>query len=284
MHRALFLRTSAELLEELRILLNDVAETRWTDDVLLRSINRALREWHGRVAIPHRLAQTFTLGTLTYALPDYAIGPVDVVVQHYLYPNTYPSTGDLQEEYALGARIEVTASGARQVRLNAPVEGVGALIWWAAPSMIPLTAMTLGGDIDDDDTTLTTSTFWDADPSGYLKIENEFLAYAGIAHAAVSTLSNLSRAVNFTTASAHTTGTTIDWCVPADDHSLYEQLLNRAAEFAHRTALQDGAGVETEHHERMMLDARMMADRFWGEYVPARPAIMQLRGSRGRYL
>ena len=97
------------------------------------------------------------------------------------------------------------------------------------------------------------------------------MGYVGLTRASGSTtLGNLVRGVNDTTAAVHAAAATLTWGVAAPATELYQQLLDQTAMYLHQMFLGQASPNERDLHERMISFFKANADQFWRRYVPAR--------------
>lgn len=264
---------------------------RWSDRQYRYAINQSLREWWDRVRVPHILdiEGLASSGEYAYDLPDYVRGPI--VVQFLVWPgNPYafidqpvgytPGTGETWME-APGWSLEPGDSGGQVLRLAArPYSASGRVIWHQPNGPGPLladgTAALLDGNISDTATSLTVTGAWDVHDAGYVKINNEWLRYAGVARGADTVLQNLGRGINGTTAASHTATDEIEWGIGVDTARLWQQLQRQARLHLHEYQLADGAEHERANHERMLQWYQGQTEAFWQQYTPSRRVRMRL--------
>lgn len=279
-----FLKTQTELLQDMRRRMRDPDGARWPDYEVYTGINDCLLTWHNRVTIPHlyTVPGGWVAGTVEYTLPAYMRGHIDPQVKRYssYYPNV--SGIGLEAETWVDVQaftIEPDGSGGQKLRFElAPSTDDGRIIWWSHNGPVPLTAPALNAQIDADDTSLVlSSAVTDIDQVGYIKIDSEWLHYAGVTYgASTTTLSNLLRGVNSTTAAIHNSSTSVYWGVGCHRSDLYGQLYNATRSFLHALFLTDAADAERTHHERQAMYYADVARGFWRSYVPNRKPKLRL--------
>jgi hypothetical protein len=104
-----------------------------------------------------------------------------------------------------------------------------------------------------------------------VKIEQEWLQYAGVTlGASTTTLNNLVRGCFDTTAAAHNTTTAVNFGVAVHRMDLYQQLYAHATAFLHGLYLTDAGVTEKEVHQWGIRYWQQMADDYWKTYTPAR--------------
>lgn len=279
-----FLRTQVELLQDMRRRMRDPDGARWPDYEVYTGINDTLLTWQNRVTIPHlyTVSGGWVAGTVEYTLPAYMRGHIDPQVKRYssYYPNV--SGIGLEAETWVDVQaftVEPDGSGGQKLRFEfAPSTDDGRIIWWSHNGPVPLTAPALNAQIDSDDTSLVlSSAVTDIDQAGYIKIDSEWLHYAGVTYgASTTTLSNLLRGVNSTTAATHDSSTAVYWGIGCHRSDLYGQLYNATRSFLHALFLTDAADAERTHHERQAMYYADVARGFWRSYVPNRKPKLRL--------
>jgi hypothetical protein len=279
-----YLLKQSEILIEIRRRLRDPNGSRWTDTEVYSGINDCLLSWHGRVSIPHVYALTdgWQAGVSEYALPSYIRGSIDPqqrrFTTNWLHEAGITSETDTWIDIQ-AFRVEPNGSGGQTLRLDfSPASDEGRVIWWHPNGPVPLTIPALNAGIDSDDTSLVLSTVVTGiEPAGYIKIDSEWMHYAGVTEGtATTTLSGLLRAVNSTTAASHNSATSVYWGVGAHRNDLYGQLYNHVQFYLHGLYLTDAAESERAHHERMSLFNMQRAEEYWRRYTPARKTKMRL--------
>lgn len=277
--------TQADLYTRIRERTRDTANRRWSQKEVYNAINDGLTRWSNRVFVPFLYTVTggFTLGDYDYTLPWYISPPVDVQIYRQHYVDGLPiqtNDGSMSTWVDFPAyRLEPDGSGGQVLRLEVvPYDTDARIVWWAQNGPVPATLATLNANISS--TTATTCTFGSAPvigPAGYVKIDDEWLAYAGYTQASsVTTLQNLVRGVNGTTAATHTSGATVYWGIAAHRPDLFNQMYHQAWANMHNLFLQDASPKEIEHHTFQLRFHQQMADEFWKNYVPNRTGRMRL--------
>lgn len=285
-----FLRAQNELLTDMRRRMRDPDGARWTNYEIYTGINDCLLSWYGRVSIPHlyTLPGGWASGQNEYALPSYIRGPIDPQQKRYssrwLHGSGVSSDADTWVNIQ-GYSVEPNGTGGQTLRLDfSPNADDARIIWWQPNGQLPLSPPVLSATIDSDDTSLVLSTpVTDISDAGYIKINAEWLHYAGVTYgASTTTLNNLLRGLNETAAASHTNGAAVQWGVGVHRQDLYGQLYAHVQSFLHGLYLTDAAESERVHHERLSLYHRQLADAYWRTYTPARtPRIRLGHGSVG---
>lgn len=279
-----YLRSQTELLLEVRRRMRDPDGARWPDHEVYTGINDCLLTWHNRVTIPHlyTVPGGWVAGQVDYTLPSYIRGQLDPQQRRYssnwLYASGLSSDADTWVDVQAFA-VEPNGSGGQTLRLEfSPAPDSGRIIWWYHNGPVPITTPALNATITSSDTSLVLSTaVTDIADAGYIKIDSEWLYYAGVTYgASTTTLSNLLRAVNSTTAATHTSGTSVYWGVGCHRADLFGQMYTYVRGFLHGLFLTDGAESEKTHHERQAMFYGDQAKMFWRGYVPNRKPRMRL--------
>lgn len=279
-----FLKTQTELLQDMRRRMRDPDGARWPDYEVYTGINDCLLTWHNRVTIPHiyTIPTGYVSGTVDYTLPSYIRGHIDP--QQKRYSSYWPNVSGIGLEAETwvdvqGFTVEPDGAGGQKLRLEfSPVTDDARIVWWSHNGPIPLTAPALNAQIDSDDTSLVLSTaVTDIDQAGYIKIDSEWLHYSGVSYGtSTTTLSNLLRGVNSTTAATHNSSTTVSWGIGCHRSDLFYQLYCWVRGYLHGLYLTDGAESEKAQHERQALYWTNEAKAFWRGYVPNRKPKMRL--------
>lgn len=279
------LRTQLELYTNIRQRMRDTANRRWTQQEAYNAINDGLAQWHNRVFVPflYSLTDGFATGDYEYALPWYITEPIDVEAYRTIFLNGLPvelAAGTQSTWQNVPAyRLEPDGAGGQLLRLEiAPYDTDARVIWWSNNGPVPATIATLNANITT--TTATTCTIASAPVignAGYIRIDDEWIAYSGYTQASsVTTLQNLLRGVNGTAAATHTSSTSVYWGIAAHRQDLFNQLYESAMAAMHNLFLQDAAPKEIEHHTFQVRYHQQVADEYWRRYIPNRPAKMRL--------
>lgn len=279
-----FLETQADVLTQVRQRVRDTANRRWSQTEVYNAVNDSLRKWSTKVFTPfiYTLPDGFDIATYTYALPWYITPPIDVETRRLIYLDGLQiQFADTEYTYqdVPAYRIESDGSGGQTLRLEIqPYDADARVIWWGTNGPVPLTVPTLNANITT--TTATTCTIGATPiigPSGYIKIDDEWMQYSGYTQASsTTTLQNLIRGVNGTTAATHTSGTSVYWGIAAHRVDLFTQLYEDTLAAMHNLFLQDASPKEIEHHTFQVRYHQQVADEFWRKYTPNRPPKMRL--------
>lgn len=280
------LRTQAELLQTIKQVMRDTASNRWTASEIYVAINQSLDKWSRRVSVPfiYNITDGFETSTYEYSLPYYIRPPLDVQQKRY----TGISASNIQFDLDQGSStwqdvpawaIEPDGSGGHKLRLGIlPYEVDARIIWWAPNGHVPLSVPNTSAAITT--TTATTLTLTGVPyiaNAGFVKIDQEIIAYAGKSQSAtITTLTNLTRGYAGTTAATHTITTPCYWMVGVHREDLFAQLANQARAYLYSLFLTDAAPREIEHHTFQMRYWQQSADEFWKTYAPNRSPKMRL--------
>jgi len=152
-----------------------------------------------------------------------------------------------------------------------PLSVDGRIIWYAQNGRLPTTTPTLNASITSSSTSLVLASVVDVAPAGYIKIDNEWLAYADTTiGSTTTTLLNLQRGLYETTAASHTGATAVYWGVMAQRQDLYDQLQDQATAKLHALFLTNASPQETEQHVFQTRYYQQLADEYWARFTPAR--------------
>lgn len=259
--------------------LRDSSHVRWTSALKYAALNRALREWDGRVLIPHlyTLTDGWAAGTYEYSLPDYIRGPIRPEQQRTSYDYPYVSLGDSSTTTWVPItawHLEPNGSGGQTLRLDGhPYSTEGRIIWHTPQSTVPATAPTITtSSITSSSTSVIVNAAVDVENAGYVKIEGEWIHYADMTRGtSTTTLLNLTRGLNDTAAASHDTGVTVYWGIAMPVRSLYDQLFSGTIWRLHGMNIADGADHERSNHEKPLGLHKKIADEYWRTYVPYLP-------------
>jgi hypothetical protein len=282
--RSVYLRTTADLEEDLAQRMNDWPDDTWTTSQKLQGLNASLNLWVPRVRVPflYTISGGFVSGTYIYDLPDYIEGPIDVQFKALTgYYIGSQSSDDRRWEYVNAFDVDVSSDGGRELRLHYDVFNTDARIfWWGFNGPIPRTSShpVTDGGVTIGATSLDIASQPVIGQAGYVKVDNEWMSYAGYDENTDGTLTleNLGRGQFNTTAAAHGSGDTVNWGIAAPRRDLYEQLMYEAAAYLHMLKLNDASQQERSHHTDQMLTYKQMADEFWNRYYSQRPARFRL--------
>lgn len=272
-----YLRSQTELLADCEARLRDTGNARWSDAEIYRALNDALLFWNDRVSVPHIYTITggWLSNTFEYSLPNYVRPPLRAEVRRPMpYQEFGVNAGTVYNWQVIPTTTEPDGAGGLKLRLEAqPHTLEGRVVWMAPNSRMPTTVPTTSGSTDAAATSMVLGSAVDCDSTGYVKVNAEWLFYAGVTRAAsTTTLLNLVRGLYGTTAATHSTSSSAAWGVAMDDLSLLRQLYDQAFAYLHSLYLTDAAQSEKSTHEKMMLHYQQRADAFWQTYAPKRQA------------
>lgn len=273
---ALTVRSQTDLANELEILLDDTSNARWSVAQHYAAINHGLMDWGRRVLVPYlyTLPTGFTAGTSEYALPAYMDGFIRLQQLMPVAPMTEP-TGEETDSVWVDVDFHntyPTSTGGRNLRLNYDPMSVSArIIWYAPNSMVPLTATlpVTSAEIAGGATSVTLTTKPTIGKSGYIKIDAEWISYAGVTEAATTlTLTNLVGGLFGTTAATHSSGATVTWGVAVHRTDLFAQLQYRCLAFLMALKLNNIAPTERMNYRDQMLYYTQRADDMLRSVAP----------------
>lgn len=276
------LRSQTTLLDDIRRAMRDTDRKRWTDAEIYDSINAALREWEGRVQIPHYYNIDFSSGTYEYTLPTYIdAAQMDVQIKRTVWGLNTETGDEWEDVYTDLTAWHVIPSATGGVTLlidNAVNTQDGRIIWWGHNGSIATTACVSNAELVANGTSLVLSVVVpNIGRAGFLKVGQEWMAYAGVSDDGTkTTLNNLVRGLEGSTAAIHAAGATVAFGVAAPNENLFQVLFDQVARDLHRLFLTNGAPNESEHHERLMGYHEQRVQAFWRMWVPARPPQMRL--------
>lgn len=274
-----YYRAQNDILADTQAERRDTGADRWSATEIYRGLNRALDEWDGRVSMPmlYTIPGGWSAATDSYALPAYIHGTVQPQVRYAPVSDFSTETTWVNlrmyslEPDGLGGtvlRVRVSGSGPQ-------LTSDGRVIWYAKNSRVPLAPPALSAELSATATTLTVNAAVEVGDTGYLKVDSEWMSYAGVTRgASTTTLLNLQRALNGSTAAIHSAGATVYWAVCAPSQRLFGVLLDQVFVHLHGLFLTDGSNKTTEHHERQMLYFENRVKEAWRRHVPAHSPVM----------
>jgi len=256
--------------------MRDPNATRWTAAEYYAALNQVLMTWADKVKFErvYTITDGWQASVFEYTIPNYVRPPIFAemlrTVPHYEYVISNPTTTRWQP--VQGWDLVGNTTGGQALRLYAPPRNLeGRVAWYAPNSRVPTTIPTTNAQIDSDDTSVTLGAAVDCDEVGFIKINAEYISYAGVARdSATTTLQNLVRAVNGSTAATHNSSSSVYWCVAMDDMRLMKLLYDQWRSALHSFFIQDGGVHETGRHEKGMGYYDQMAMNFWPTYKPER--------------
>lgn len=269
------LRLQTEVESELEALLGDGAAV-WTDTQRYRAINQALSVWQGRVLVPYvyTLSAGWDDDTYDTDLPNYIDGPIDPqILQTKDWPIQFTITHELSTWVDMeGYSLETNATGGQTLRLHWPAyASEGRILWWGHNGPVPTTLPVTSAEISSSATSLTLTTKPTIGRSGYIKIDSEWMQYAGYNEGATTlTLTNLVRGVQGTTAATHVITSTVTWGIAMDRAELLQQLYHQATANLWWVKAANPGAAQADHISGLYREAQAQAKAYWRSYVPAR--------------
>ncbi len=279
----IYLKDQATILVDIRSRVRDPDGERWQDEEIYGAINDALLAWHGRVRVPHiyTLEGGWVSGTFEYVLPDY-------IRSGYIQPQMRANT--VYDQFSLyqlssetwvdipGWRIEPNASNQRVLRFNvSPYTTDGRIIWWGSNSPLPEPGVSLKTTIDADDTSIVLDGIVDCLEYGWLKIENEWIQYAGLARSTDTTLTAAARGLpQGAVAATHTAPLDVYFGVAMPRLELYRVLMDQVLMHLHELYLGNAAAKESQLHQEMIGYYSARVEKFWKNWSDTKSARQRI--------
>jgi len=182
-----------------------------------------------------------------------------------------------------GWHVEPDGLGGQKIRLDTnPWPFAARIIYWAVNGPLPTALAALSADVTSTATSLSISSKPTIAPNGYVCIDQEWMEYSGytVDSATQTTLLNLDRGLNGTTATTHTAATSVYWGLGVLREDLWTQLEQQAIANLHGLFLTNAAPQETQAHIFQVRYYEQLAEEFWKGYVPPSAPAYQL-GRRG---
>ena len=279
----IYLKSQSEILDEIEYQMKDYGNNRWSNVEIYRAINIALGLWSTRVGVEviYTLSSGFSSGTYEYDLPTYVRPPLrvqhKVPVPHYEdvdvdFTNTYTWV-----DVPGWTLLPNDADGYTILLESLPQDLDAQIIWTVRNGPIPKAIPVLNAECSSTATSLALSTVENVADSGYIKIGQEWICYAGVTRGtSTTTLSNLTRGVYDTTAATHASGADVEWGIAVHRMDLYNQLYDQVRAMLHELYLTNAAPRERDVHERLLSFYRQQADDFWKRYTSGRQPRMNL--------
>ena len=271
-----YLKSQADILADLQVLMRDPTPTRWTAVEFYHALNRGLDQWWDRVMIEnvYTVSGGWVSGTYEYSLPSYITEPVrpQVLRTRPIYPDLrIDDTTTTTWIDVPGYKVVPDGDGTLSLKLLVvPYSLEGQILWWTENGHVPTTLATVNTQLEVAATSLIADGELDVGESGWVKIGAEWMGYAGLTRAAATTtLNNLVRGVNGTTDAQHIATANIEWGIAADKPSLWRQLYDQIVTHLHEYYLTDASARERDHHERQVSFYQKRADVYWESYVPS---------------
>lgn len=288
----LHLQTQSELRDEIEDYLNDSTNELATAAQYYSNINRAISLWAGRVVVPHLYEFDFSTGTTEYTLPSYIRRPFTVRIRRNGLG--FPvAEGDESSLYTwsefVSYSVHPNGVGGYTLQVNGPANAeAGQIEWYAENGRFPVTAPTVTTTINSTATSvvLTVTGAPPINDAGYIKIESEWLAYAGVTRTSSTsyTLNNLIRGLYGTVAASHVSTTAVAWGIAVDDERVFQQLYDRTGSFIHFLNMHKSTTEDSSRHEKLYVALRDSADGFWrreGYTTQKSPRLIPTQGSMG---
>jgi hypothetical protein len=268
--------TQYELLQRINRQLRDTVNERWSTIEKYDAINHAVQKWGTKVMVPYVYSlDDWVSNTREYSLPAYVHEPLD--------PQYKIDGEDIWGTFPAYEVMPTTGSGTLLVLAFYPPSVDARVIWWTRNSIVPTTVTTVSVELSAVATSLTVASAIDVADAGFIKIDSEWIQYAGrVRGASTTVLSNLVRACFGTTAAVHTTTTSVYWGVAVHRTDLYEQLFHQAAAYLFSLFLTDGSAQEREQHQFNMRWNQQEADKYWPNHtMPRAPKMVLGKGAIG---
>lgn len=276
----MYLRTYAELVTDLQAMARDTTPARWTAAETRRCLSRAVENWADRVATPavYTISGGLVAGVYDYTLPNYVQGAIQVQVQY----STVYDPPDSVTEWVDVRRFNVlpNTSGGRTLHILDALDDIAAtsnarILYRARNSPAPTADPTLSGTCAAGATTAALGSAVLVADTGWVKMEGEWIQYAGATRAAsATTLTNLVRGQWGTTAASHNAAVTVYWGICVPNPHVLTQLYDQAFAYLHELYLTNASPKEQETHERMMLYYDNKANAYWRRHTPQRTQMV----------
>jgi len=102
-------------------------------------------------------------------------------------------------------------------------------------------------------------------------IDSEYISYTGIESSATNTVfSGLGRTANFSTGGTHLAGSTVEFCVAAQDLGAFSQLQDAALARLYELSLADSSTTEQPFLERMVSFYSGRSESYWRRHIVSR--------------
>lgn len=266
-----FVRSQTELQGEFEKSMNDVANSRWTVPNYYEGINSALLRWGRRVLVPYEYTITggFVTDTYEYTLPDYMDSFIRV--QQKRVVGMADSNARVWEDVT-AYEVYPTSTGGRTLRLEYnPFTTSARIIWYATNGPIPVSdplPVVSAAALTNSATSVALKSAPMVGRSGYIKIDNEWMQYAGVTAGATITLTNLVRGVQGTTAASHLEDASVAWGVAVHRMDLFEQMRYEMLSYLHLVKLNNAAPTERTIYMDQFRIYKQMADEYFRGFAP----------------
>ena len=279
----IYLRTQKDILDEIESRMRDVSNSRWTEIETYRALNDALEAWGTRVGIEviYTLTNGYTSGTYEYDLPTYVRPPIrlqhKVPIPHYEDVDVDFTDTYVWHDVPGWDLVPNDTDGYTVQFASLPQDLDGRVIWTIRNGPVPVSVPTLNAECASDATTLVLASVEPVTDSGYVKVNGEWISYAGITRGTTTTtLNNLTRGVYDTTAATHAAASKVYWGIGVHRLDLLRQLYDQMRAMMHELYLTNAAPRERDVHERLLSFYQQRADDYWKRYTSGRPAQMNL--------
>lgn len=273
MRTSVYLKSQSTIVNECEARNNDSNNALATAIQYKEAINEVINLWANRVVLPrlYSLSSAFSYGTYEYVLPSYIKPPFIVQIKSNNYNLVGGSPVDNETNFTwhdlTGYTVEPLADGSWYLRLaSTPYSESGRIIWWHENSVMPTASITEVGAIDADDTIVLSNFTGVTDPTGILKIDAEFMAFAKSYNDGTGTsYSNLIRGYgnDGSGAASHSHGATIEYAIGVDDPRLWINLYDYVSMYVHALQMHKSTSEDISRHEKLMSFYQRKVDDFW---------------------
>jgi hypothetical protein len=281
-----YLRTQAELLTEMKVKTRLGTPARYTDPEYLHALNEVVYTWAEFITLP----RVFTIeggwraSDYDYDLPSYVRTPlIPQLLRRRPYTDYDVEAATASWQDLPGWETEGNSAGGITLRLFAPPRGLqGRVLYYTPNSRVPLTTPVTSGITDAAATSVVLTGVVDVSDCGHVKIESEYMSYAGLDRgASTTTLNNIVHGLYGSTATTHAAGSTVQWVIAMDKMSLQALLYNQWKSFMASYFLQDGSSHELSRHEKALGYYDSLAANYFMNYTPKRkrPGLLLNRKS-----
>jgi hypothetical protein len=252
-----YLRTQAELLTEMKVKTRLGTPARWTDPEYLHALNEVVYTWSDHVKLPrlYTLPEGWRPSQYEYALPSYIRPPlIPQLLRRRPYTDYAVEATTASWQDLPGWETEGNATGGLTLRPHAPPHGLqGRVLYYTPNSRVPLTVPVTSSTVNPTDTIVSLTGAVDVSDCGHIKIEAEYMSYAGVLRdAATTTLTNIVHGLYGSTAATHLPGVQVQWVIAMDTMSLQALLFNQWRAYMAAYFLQDGGSHELSRFEKSL--------------------------------
>jgi hypothetical protein len=219
--------------------------------------------------VPYTYNFDFVDTTVLYTLPQYIMGSFQVQFQD--------DNNDWNDVRVYSVEFDQNGSKALRLPFIRGSGRNGRLLWWGRNAAPPQDTITLLANITSVSTTLQFTSTENIDIAGVVKINDEWIQYAGrtIANGIV-TLTNLVRGVYDTTAASHDADTIIYPGFVVHRQDLLQELEDFVFMQLYTLVLRNGSSQERQSFEAMLNFHMNMVNTFWRKYTSPRPINFHL--------